>query len=40
MSATWIDATAEAGDDFTDVRYEKSGGSEIAQALAPCRVKC
>jgi naphthoate synthase len=24
MSAIWIDATAEAGGDFTDIRYEKS----------------
>jgi naphthoate synthase len=32
MSATWIDATAEAGGDFTDVRYEKSGGDDAGIA--------
>jgi naphthoate synthase len=32
MSATWIDATAEAGGDFTDVRYEKSDGDDAGIA--------
>jgi naphthoate synthase len=32
MSATWIDATAGAGGDFTDVRYEKSTGDDAGIA--------
>jgi naphthoate synthase len=32
MSATWTDATTEAGGDFTDVRYEKSGGDDAGIA--------
>ena len=32
MSATWIDATGEAGGDFTDVRYEKSDGADAGIA--------
>jgi naphthoate synthase len=32
MSATWTDATTEAGGDFTDVRYEKSAGEDAGIA--------
>jgi naphthoate synthase len=32
MSATWIDATANAGGDFSDVRYEKSSGEDAGIA--------
>jgi naphthoate synthase len=32
MSTTWIDATDDAGGDFADVRYEKSGGDDAGIA--------
>jgi naphthoate synthase len=32
MSATWIDATAGAGGDFADIRYEKSSGEDVGIA--------
>jgi naphthoate synthase len=32
MSTTWIDATAQAGGDFTDIRYEKSAGEDAGIA--------
>ena len=32
MSVTWTDASAEAGDGFTDIRYEKSSGEDAGIA--------
>ncbi|HEX4483343.1 MAG TPA: 1,4-dihydroxy-2-naphthoyl-CoA synthase [Solirubrobacteraceae bacterium] len=32
MSTPWNDATAEAGGDFSDIRYEKSGGDDAGIA--------